>query len=95
MHPQMDWRGRRTWRFWKRPPSCQGPEEAREVLRSQIEWRHRHGDHDLDVERLEGRDGRVAAVLSWAEQSGRRHEWAQVLELREGMIVDIRTTPVG
>jgi hypothetical protein len=21
MHPTMEWRGRRTWRFWKRPPS--------------------------------------------------------------------------
>jgi ketosteroid isomerase-like protein len=21
MHPKMEWRGRRTWRFWKRPPS--------------------------------------------------------------------------
>ena len=21
MHPEMEWRGRRTWRFWKRPPS--------------------------------------------------------------------------
>ena len=29
-------------------------------------------------------------MLSWAEQSGRRHEWAQVLELREGLIVDMQ-----
>ena len=21
MHPEMEWRGRRSWRFWKQPPS--------------------------------------------------------------------------
>jgi len=21
MHPDMEWRGRRTWRFWREPPS--------------------------------------------------------------------------
>jgi hypothetical protein len=29
-------------------------------------------------------------VLSWAERSGRRHEWAQVLALREGTIVGMQ-----
>jgi hypothetical protein len=21
MHPELEWRGRRTWRFWNEPPS--------------------------------------------------------------------------
>lgn len=38
---------------------------------------------------MEQRDGRLAVVFSWAERSGKRHEWAQLLRLREGMIVEM------
>ncbi|MGH3024605.1 MAG: hypothetical protein ACRDNI_13185 [Gaiellaceae bacterium] len=34
-------------------------------------------------------------MLSWAEQSGRRQEWAQVLELRDGLIVDMQDYASG
>src|SRR5687768_17468942 len=76
MHPKLVWRGRQTWRFWQKPPACHGAGEAAEVLRSQIEWRYRQGAHHPQLDRLEQRDGRVAVVLTWAEQSGRRYEWA-------------------
>ncbi|MGH2716215.1 MAG: hypothetical protein ACRDM7_20495 [Thermoleophilaceae bacterium] len=49
----------------------------------------REGDHDLRVDRVEQRDGRRAVVFSWAERAGRRHEWAHLLRLREGMIVEM------
>lgn len=95
MHPNMQWRGRRTWRFWQKPPACHGPGEAGDVLRSQIEWRYRQGAHDAQLDRLEQRDGRVAVVLSWAEGSGRRQEWAHVLQLRDGVIVGIQDYASG
>lgn len=39
---------------------------------------------------MEQRDGRVAVVISWAERSGSRHEWAHVLRLRDGVIIDMQ-----
>ena len=95
MHPDLEWRGRRTWRLWKTPPSCHGPDEARGVLTPTIEWRDREGDHDLRVDHVEQRDGRVAVVVSWAERSGKRHEWAHVLRLRDGTITDMQDYASG
>src|SRR5688572_5008034 len=95
MHPKLVWRGRQTWRFWQKPPACHGAGEAAEVLRSQIEWRYRQGAHHPQLDRLEQRDGRVAVVLTWAEQSGRRYEWAHVLRFRDGTIVDIQDYASG
>lgn len=34
-------------------------------------------------------------MLSWAEQSGMRHEWAQVLALRDGLIVGMQDYASG
>jgi len=65
------------------------------VLGSAIEWRHREGDHDLRVDRVEQRNGRVAVVISWAERDGTRHEWAHLLRLRDGMIIDIEDYASG
>jgi hypothetical protein len=59
------------------------------VLKGTIEWRDRAGDHDLRVERVEQRNGRVAVVISWADRDGARHEWAQLLRVRDGLIVDM------
>jgi hypothetical protein len=56
------------------------------VLEGAIEWRHRQGDHDLRVDRVEEQNGRVAVVVSWAERDGTRHEWANLLRFRGGMI---------
>ena len=65
------------------------------MLGSAIEWRHREGDHDLRVDRVEQRNGRVAVVISWAERDGTRHEWAHLLRLRDGMIIDIEDYASG
>jgi hypothetical protein len=44
---------------------------------------------------VEQRNDRVAVVFSWAEASGTRHEWAQLLHLRDGMIVDMQDYASG
>lgn len=95
MHPELAWRGRRTWRFWRPAPSCHGPDEAREALSSTIEWRNHEGDHDLLVDRVEQRDGRFAVVFSWTERAGGRQEWAQLLRVRGGTIIDIEDYASG
>jgi hypothetical protein len=65
------------------------------VLKGTIEWRDREGDHDLRVERVEQRNGRVAVVISWADREGTRHEWAHHLRFRDGLIVDMEDYPSG
>jgi ketosteroid isomerase-like protein len=68
------------------------------VLRSTIEWRHRQGDHDLRVDRLEQRNGRFAVAISWAERAerdGTRHECAHALRLRDGAIIDMEDYASG
>jgi hypothetical protein len=32
----------------------------------------------------------MAVVVSWAERDGTRHEWAHLLRLRDGMIIDMQ-----
>ncbi len=63
-----------------RPVRCSG---------ATVEWRDREGDHDLRVARVAQRDGRVAVVMSWAERDGAWHEWAHLLRLRDGLIIDM------
>jgi ketosteroid isomerase-like protein len=65
------------------------------VLKSTIEWRDREGDHDLRVDRIEQRNGHYAVVISWAERDGTRHEWAHLLRLRDGEIVDMEDYATG
>ena len=65
------------------------------MLRSTIEWRDREGDHDLRVDRVEQRNGRFVVVISWAERDGTRHEWAHLLRLRDGMIIDMEDYASG
>jgi hypothetical protein len=65
------------------------------VLKGTIEWRDREGDHDLRVERVEQRNGRAAVAISWADREGTRHEWAQLLHLRDGMIIDMEDYTSG
>ncbi len=60
------------------------------MLKGTIEWRDRAGDHNLRVERLEQRNSRVAVVISWADRDGTRHEWAQLVRLRDGLIIDMQ-----
>jgi ketosteroid isomerase-like protein len=65
------------------------------VLRSTIEWRDRNGDHDLRVDRVEQRNRRFAVVISWADRDGTRHEWAHLLRLRDGAIIDMEDYASG
>jgi hypothetical protein len=65
------------------------------VLKGTIEWRDREGDHELRVDRVEQQNGRVAVVISWADRDGDRHEWAQLLRLRDGMIIDMQDYASG
>lgn len=55
-----------------------------------LEWRRHHGDHGLQVESLTESRGRVAIVFSWRDAKGERHEWAHLLKLRDGVIVDMQ-----
>jgi hypothetical protein len=34
-------------------------------------------------------------VISWAERNGARHEWANLLRLRDGLIVDMEDYASG
>ncbi|MDQ3893328.1 MAG: hypothetical protein M3292_01485 [Actinomycetota bacterium] len=65
------------------------------MLKGTIEWRERAGDHDLRVERVEQRSGRVVVVISWADRHGTRHEWAHDLRFRDGLIVDMEDYASG
>jgi ketosteroid isomerase-like protein len=88
IHPDMEWRGRRRLRrFWQRPPSWRGPHEAREVLRSGIDWRRKAGDHDGRIDSVEQRGSRVVVAFSWMDNTDNRHDWAQVLKLTDGKII--------
>jgi ketosteroid isomerase-like protein len=88
VHPDMTWRGRRRlMRLWKRPPSWHGPHEARGVLQSGIDWRRKSGDHDGRVDSVQQRANWVVVAFSWKDNTDRRHEWAQVLELVDGKII--------
>jgi hypothetical protein len=55
-----------------------------------MHWREQIGDHDAHVDSLEQRGHRVVVAFSWADSNDKRHEWAQVLELRDGKIVDMQ-----
>jgi hypothetical protein len=48
------------------------------------------GDHDGRVDSVEHRGNRVIVAFSWSDKDSTRHEWAQVLELTDGRIVDIQ-----
>jgi hypothetical protein len=52
-----------------------------------MDWRRKAGDGDGRIDWLERRGDRVVVAFSWSESSGKRHEWAQVLELKDGKIV--------
>jgi hypothetical protein len=63
------------------------PDEAREVLLSGMEWRKKAGDHDGHLDSVEQRGNRVVVAFSWSDRSDNRHDWAQVLELKDGKII--------
>ena len=55
-----------------------------------MEWRKRAGDHDGRIDSVEQRGNRVVVAFSWSDSSDKRHEWAQVLELKDGRIIDMQ-----
>lgn len=55
-----------------------------------VQWRRKVGDHDARIDSVEQRGSRVVIGLSWADREGMRHDWAHVLELREGKILAIK-----
>ncbi len=62
-----------------------------------IHWRRLEGDHDARLDAVEQHGARVIVTLSWADKTGKRHDWAHVLKLSGGRIVDIQdyANPTG
>jgi len=91
MDEEMEWRGRRRgWRIWRPPPSWRGPDEAREVLTSGIEFHRRQGAADWQLEDVRDAGDKVAVAYSWRAPGGSCTTWAQVLTLSGGKIVAMR-----
>lgn len=55
-----------------------------------MEGAKQNGDHDARVDSVEQHGERVVVAFSWADSEGGRHQWAQVLKLERGKIVDMR-----
>lgn len=54
-----------------------------------IHWRWLNGDHDTRIDAVEQHGACIVVALSWADKAGKRHDWAHVLKLRDGKIVDM------
>ena len=52
-----------------------------------MDWRRKAGDRDGRLDSVEHRGSRVIVAFSWSERYGRRHEWAQMLHLKDGKII--------
>jgi hypothetical protein len=55
-----------------------------------MDWRRKAGDQDGRLDSVEQRGDRVVVAFSWSERNGKRHAWAQVLDLKDGKIVSIQ-----
>lgn len=55
-----------------------------------MDWRRKAGDHDGRVDSVEQRGNRVVVAFSWLDRSNKRHDWAQVVELKDGKIVSMQ-----
>lgn len=55
-----------------------------------IHWRRLEGDHHARIDAVEQHGARVIVTLSWADKAGKRHDWAHVLKLKDGKILDIQ-----
>ena len=55
-----------------------------------MEWRKKAGDHDGRLDSVEQRGDRVVVAFSWSDSSDTRHDWAQVLELKDGKIISMQ-----
>jgi len=55
-----------------------------------IHSRRQVGDHDVRIDAVEQHGTRVIVTISWADKEGQHHDWAHVLKLKDGKIVDIQ-----
>jgi ketosteroid isomerase-like protein len=52
-----------------------------------MDWRRKAGDRDARLDSVTHRGDGVVVAFSWSEPNGKRHEWAQVLHLKDGKII--------
>ena len=84
-----EWRGiSRGHLWWKRTPSCSGPDEAREVLKRKIA--------KCELPLVKGNYTVVAGnkfigSFAWIGEDGRHHERYHVLTIHDGKIVDMQS----
>ena len=52
--------------------------------------KRRSGDHEYRLDSIEQHGDRVIVGFSWSDRHGKRHEWAQALQIRDGRIVDMQ-----
>jgi len=91
MDEDVAWSGQRSGvRFWRPPPACHGPDEARAVLRSGIECYRPRAVGDWQLDDVAGDDTTVVVSYSWTGPNGARVQRAQLLTLQAGLIVAIR-----
>ncbi len=55
-----------------------------------IHWRRLEGHHDARIDAVEQHGARVIVTHSWADKTGKRHDWAHVLKLKDGKIVGMQ-----
>ena len=55
-----------------------------------MEWRKKLGDHDGRLDSVEQRGNRVVVAFSWSDSNDKRHDWAQVLELKDGKVIHMQ-----
>jgi hypothetical protein len=55
-----------------------------------MDWRRKAGDHDGRVDSVDQRGNRFVVAFSWSDRGNKRHEWAQVVELKDGKIVSMQ-----
>ena len=55
-----------------------------------LHWRRLGGDHDARIDAVQQHGARIVVALSWADKAGERHDWAHVLKLKGGKILDIQ-----
>ena len=84
-----EWRGVSAGHlWWKTTPACHGPDEAREVLLSQIRKR---SELRIQVKPEFTRLGdKIMGSTRWSGPDGRSHERFQVLTVRDAKIVDMQ-----
>jgi ketosteroid isomerase-like protein len=86
-----EWRGvSRGFMWWKREPTCHGPDEAREALKLGIQKRGGRQRVAMQPEFTQVGDDRIITSTQWTRADGTRHERYQVLTFRDGKIIDMQ-----